>query len=51
MEPTAVSYVCAPSCGSISDVIPMLVVVAVFLLAGWLIRRFRKRRNARRSLD
>jgi len=36
---------------TVSDVIPMLVIAGVFLLAGWLIRRSRKRRKARRSSD
>jgi hypothetical protein len=30
-----------------NDTIPMLVVVAVFVLGGWLIRRWRKKRSSK----
>ena len=32
-----------------NDVVPMLVVLSVFLLCGWLIRFWKRRREARRK--
>jgi len=29
------------------DIVPMLVIVSLFLLGGWLIRRWKKKRNSR----
>jgi flagellar biogenesis protein FliO len=34
---------------TISDLVPMLVVLGFFVLAGWLVRSRRKRRRARRN--
>lgn len=38
--------ICPPPWEQPSDVIPMLVVLAAFVLLGWLFRRWRKKRKA-----
>lgn len=39
MEPPDDFFVCPPPWDAPNDTVPMLVVLAAFLLGGWLIRR------------
>jgi hypothetical protein len=42
MDPNAQVPVCPVPSENVSDVIPMLIVIGLFLAAGWLYRRWRK---------
>ncbi|WP_372847220.1 PEP-CTERM sorting domain-containing protein [Pontiella sp.] len=46
MEQTTTVPFCAPEP---SNLIPMLVVIAAFVLAGWAVRRWRKKRRSDRK--
>jgi flagellar biogenesis protein FliO len=46
MEQTTTVPFCAPEP---SNLIPMLVVVAAFVLTGWVVRRWRQKRRPRRK--
>jgi hypothetical protein len=48
MEPVDNIPFCPPPWNSPSDVIPMLVVIGVFVIGGWLGRLWKKKRAAKR---
>lgn len=41
--------ICPPPWDTPSDVIPMLVVAAAFLLGGWVLKRWSRKRKTRRT--
>jgi hypothetical protein len=49
MDPVNNIPFCPPSWDTPSDVIPMLVVIAVFLIGGWLGRLWKRKQKAKRS--
>jgi|GEM_PF-6011835 len=48
MDPAAYIPFCPIPPETISDVVPMGVVLGIFLGVGWLLRRWKKGRNARK---
>lgn len=49
MEKTTEIPFCPLPPETISDMVPMLAVLGVFLLGGWLFRRWRKKRGSNRT--
>jgi len=47
MEPGLETPICPPPWDEPNDVLPMLVMLGVFLLLGWLFRSWRKRRKTK----